>query len=165
MKQGIIFGILITTLSFLMIGYVKDNLINDLVEPEVVLVQDGEEIYSSPFLRKGQQVLWYVNENGKKFVLKDEEIIQYYNLDIKLKDLTNLEKIDMNKVYEVSGNDMEINMIINKDGYVEVIEANCPRKKDVKMGKIYDSSKFITCVPHKLMIKIKGVKGSDEVDA
>ncbi len=165
MKQGIIFGIVITLLSFLLIGYIKDSITDDIKVPEVVLVQNGEEIYSSPFLRKGQQVLWYIKEDNKKLVLKDEEIIDYYNLDISKNDLVNLNKLDMNKVYAKSGKDMEINMIINKDGYVEVIEANCPRKKDVKMGKIYDSSKFITCVPHKLMVKIKGVEGRDEVDA
>ncbi len=165
MKQGIIFGIVITLLSFLLIGYIKDNITDDIKVPEVVLVQNGEEIYSSPFLRKGQQVLWYIKEDNKTFVLKDEEIIKYYDLDISTNDLINLNKLDMDKVYAKSGKDMEINMIINKDGYVEVIEANCPRKKDVKMGKIYDSSKFITCVPHKLMIKIRGVEGRDEVDA
>ncbi len=165
MKQGIIFGTVLTILSFFIVGYLKDSLVDDLVIPEVVLVQDGEEIYSSPFLRKGQQVIWYVNESGNKIILKDEEIIDYYNLDIKKEDLIDLDKINMDKIYEVSGKDMEINMIINKDGYVEVIEANCPRKKDVKMGKIYDSSKVITCVPHKLIIKIKGIKGSDEIDA
>ncbi len=165
MKQGIIFGVIITCVSFILVSYLKENVVVDLTQAEVVLVQNGEEIYSSPFLRKGQQVIWYINDDGNKMVLKDQEIIDYYDLNIKEKDLLDIKKIDMNKVYNKSKKSSEINMILNTNGYVEVLEANCPNKKDVKMGKIYDSSKVIICVPHKLVIKIRGIKGSGNIDA
>lgn len=163
MKQGIIFGILATLFSVVLVFSSANPITGDA---ELVLVHDGEEIFSSPFLKNEQQVIWFIEEeNEDAIILKDQEIIDYFALDISLDDLTDLKKIDFEAIYRKLKVDTHINMIVNKDGYAQVYEANCPDKLDVKMGKIYDSTKVITCVPHKLVIKIRGIKAKGEVDA
>ncbi len=163
MKQGIIFGILATLFSVLLVLSNANPMTGDA---EVVLIHDGEEIFSSPFLEQNQQVIWFIEpENEDAFALKDEQIIEYFNLDITVEELTDINKIDFDTIYEQVGMHAHINFIINKDGYVEAYEANCPDKLDVKMGRIYNSNKVITCVPHKLVIKIVGVEAEGGVDA
>ncbi len=156
MKQGIIFGILTTLLSVVLV-FSSGNL--NLNDAQVVLIHDGEEIFSSPFLETGEQIIWYIEDHeGNELILKDQEIIDYFELDISVEDLLDLSMIDFDKIYAKIGTDAHLNMIVNKDGYVMAYEANCPDKLDVKMGKIYNSTKVITCVPHKLVIKIEGVE-------
>ena len=51
------------------------------------------------------------------------------------------------------------------DGYVRVIDADCPDKLDVKQGKISKPSEILVCLPHRLVIEIKAVdQGSSEID-
>ncbi len=165
MRQGIIFGVCTILLSFILVfSFPKQEIVGDA---KIVFIQDGEEIYSSPFFRDNrEQYIWYINSKseGKK-VLKDEEIIEYYDLDVTKSELGDVDKIDFDKIIAKSGNDAEINMAVNKDGYVAMYEANCADKIGIKMGKIYDSSKVITCAPHKLVIKIEGVENKGAVDA
>lgn len=48
-----------------------------------------------------------------------------------------------------------INIVnIERDG-VSVIEANCPDKLDVKVGKIKNVGQTIVCLPNRLVIEIK----------
>ncbi len=163
MKQGIIFGILITLFSAVLVFTRAHELEG---EAQVILIHDGEEIFSSPFLEKNQQVIWFIEpENEEPFVLQDEEIINYFDFDITVSELAEKDKIDFDQIYDKVGTEASINFIINKDGYVEAYEANCPDKLDVKMGKIFNSTKVITCVPHKLVIKITGVEAVGETDA
>ncbi len=165
MKQGIIFGICATLLTFIIVFSLPQQKI--VGDAQIVLVQNGEEIYSSPFFEdNNEQYIWYINsENDGKMVLKNEEIIEYYQFDFDISSLGDVDKLDFEQIIEISGENTEINMIVNKDGYVAMYEANCPDKVGVKMGKIADASKVITCVPHKLVVKIRGIENKGAPDA
>ncbi len=155
MKQGIIFGIIISLFSFIAIQYITPKSItNDL---DIIIMQNGEEVYSTPLLYSEQtQIIWYVHEEDEEIkILVDEQIIEYYNFDLTLEQLQNADNINYDDIYQVSGVDTEINMIINTNGGVRVIEANCPDKIDVQIGEIRTTDKVITCAPHKLVIKLR----------
>lgn len=160
MKQGIIFGILISIFSFALVHYLIGDV--ETSNLDIIILQNGEEVFSTPLLYTNDvQQIWYVHEeDGDIKVLVDQEIIDYYHLDQNLEDLQNPKNIDYNAIYDVSGVQTEINMIINTGGGVKVIEANCPDKIDVKIGEIRDTSKVITCAPHKLVIKLRGNSNS-----
>lgn len=155
MKQGIIFGILISIFSFALVHYLVGE--GESSNLDIIVLHDGEEIFSTPLLyTRDTQVIWYVHEaSGEIKILVDEEIIDYYKLDIPVSELQDPKNINYKKIYDVSGKETEINMIVNNDGSVKVIEANCPDKIDVKIGEISDTSKVITCAPHKLVIKLR----------
>ncbi len=154
MRQGIIFGIIITILSFTSVYFIIGS--GDTTNLDIIIMQDGEEIYSTPLLYSDQvEIIWYVHEDKERLVLKNQEIIDYYNLDISIEQLANIENIDYRKIIAKSGSTAEVNMLINSNGNVYVYEANCPDKIDVKIGKINNTSKIITCAPHKLVIKLR----------
>src|SRR5665648_89347 len=48
------------------------------------------------------------------------------------------------------------NVVVIKDGFVYVSEADCPDKLDVKQGKISKPGDIIVCLPNKLVIEITG---------
>ncbi len=155
MKQGIIFGILISIFSFVLVHYlVGDVNTSDL---DLIILHNGEEVFSTPLLYSDEvQYIWYVHEEDDNIkVLVDEEIIEYYNFDQSLTELADPINIDYQAIYDVSGVNTEINMMTNTNGGVRVIEANCPDKIDVRLGEIRDTSKVITCAPHKLVIKLR----------
>lgn len=160
MKQGIIFGIIISIFSFALVHYLSGDVSSS--DLDIIILQNGEEVFSTPLLYTDEvQNIWYVHEeSGDIKVLVDEEIIDYYNLDQSVEDLEDPKNIDYNAIYAVSGVRTEINMLINTGGGVKVIEANCPDKIDVKIGEIRDTSKVITCAPHKLVIKLRGNSNS-----
>lgn len=167
MRQGIIFGILISIFSFAIVHYlVGDANTSDL---DIIIMRNGEEVFSTPLLYTDDtEQIWYVHEaDGDIKVLVDDEIIDYYDFDLSLEQLQNPDNIDYNAIYKVSGEQTEINMIVNSDGGVRVYEANCPDKIDVKIGEIRDTSKVITCAPHKLVIKLRsnGPAQEGELDA
>ncbi len=165
MKQAIIFGLSTTILAFTIVFAFPHTQLNG--PAQIVLVEDGEEVYSSPFFEdKGEKYIWYIKETGNEpKVLEDQSIIDYYNLEIPVSELGNINKIDYEKISAKSGHNVELNMLVNKDGYVKMYEANCPDKVGVKMGQIKDESKVITCVPHKLVVKIRGIEAKGAVDA
>lgn len=156
MKQGIIFGIIISIFSFASIHFLVGG--GSTSNLDIIIMQNGEEIFSTPLLYTSDtELIWYVHEeNGDKKVLVDDEIIDYYNLDLTLEELQNPDNIVYQDIYAVSGLNTEINMIVNSDGGVKVIAANCPDKIDVKLGEIRDTTKVIICAPHKLVIKLRG---------
>lgn len=167
MKQGIIFGIVISIFSFAFVQYLMPNENSSALD--IIIMQDGEEVFSTPLLYSDKvEQIWYVHEgNGNTKILRDEEIIDYYNFQLSVDDLLTPSNIDYNQIYEKSGKHTEINMIVNTGGVVRVIEANCPDKIDVKIGEISDPSKVITCAPHKLVIKLRsnGPAEDGEIDA
>lgn len=56
------------------------------------------------------------------------------------------------------------NIVEVKDNKIRVIEADCPDKIDVKVGFVQNPGEMIVCLPHKLIIEIKGeVDHSDEI--
>lgn len=57
------------------------------------------------------------------------------------------------------------NILIIKDGKVEMKEADCPDKYCVKQGKIKNIGETIVCLPNKVVIEIeKTSKGTDSND-
>lgn len=57
------------------------------------------------------------------------------------------------------------NILIIKDGKVEMKEADCPDKYCVKQGKIKNVGETIVCLPHKVVVEIeKTSKGTDSND-
>ncbi len=155
MKQGIIFGILISIFSFALVHYLIGDV--ETSNLDIIILQNGEEVFSTPLLYTSDvEQIWYVQEeDGDIKILVDDQIIDYYHFDLSLEQLQDPNNIDYNAIYNVSGVKTEINMIINTSGGVRVIEANCPDKIDVKLGEIRDTSKVITCAPHKLVIKLR----------
>lgn len=56
------------------------------------------------------------------------------------------------------------NLLEIGDERVRVIEADCPDKIDVKQGYISDIGETIVCLPHRLVIEIKGMDKNSQID-
>lgn len=56
------------------------------------------------------------------------------------------------------------NLIEIGDEKVRVLEADCPDQIDVKQGWISNVGETLICLPHRLVVEIKGLPTSDEVD-
>jgi len=61
-------------------------------------------------------------------------------------------------------NEYGYNLIEIGDEMVRVIDADCPDQIDVKQGYISKIGEVIVCLPHKLVIEIKGIDGSSQID-
>jgi hypothetical protein len=57
------------------------------------------------------------------------------------------------------------NIICIENGSVMMIETDCPDKVCMEPGAIYEPGKTLICLPHKLLIEIKGQKVDDTLDA
>lgn len=77
-------------------------------------------------------------------------------------------KIDGNKVatyplnvdatYSLNGG---TNVLVIKDGYAYLSDANCPDHLCVKQGKISKTGQVITCLPNKLTVTVYGGEPND----
>lgn len=56
------------------------------------------------------------------------------------------------------------NLIEIGDGQVRVIEASCPDKLDVLQGPISKPGEIIVCLPNRLIVEIKGIQESKDLD-
>lgn len=56
------------------------------------------------------------------------------------------------------------NIISIKDGAVYMKSATCRNQDCVRQGKIHESSQSIICLPHKLVVEIKGGNGHHAFD-
>ncbi len=158
MKQGIFFGIIISLLSFMIIIVVANNNISKNLE--LVIIKDGEELYTSSSF--DNDIIWLITENHENnLVLKNEEILAYYNFNTNLESLLDLTTIDFEQIENISGEDVEVNMIFYQDNELVVYEANCPDKLCIKTGSISKANQLIVCAPHKLVIKLVGVGDVD----
>lgn len=146
MKQGILFGCIIIGLMSFFIIKPTSVIASEL---QVSIVEDGNFIASYPLDQ--DTVIWYFDD----MILVDDEIYQYFNIPTTT-DLTDINQLDFSLFNQYD----EINMILIEDGGVSMYEANCPDKKCVKMGIITNEGQVITCMPHKLVVKIEdnGVK-------
>ena len=69
--------------------------------------------------------------------------------------------LDENKVIEIDSGDDEYNNILEiKDGYVTMIEANCPDQICVHQKAISKEGESIVCLPHQIIVTIKGNENS-----
>lgn len=55
------------------------------------------------------------------------------------------------------------NLVVLKDDSIAIIDANCPDKICLKPSFISKPGESIVCLPHKLMIEIKGNKDNDDI--
>lgn len=56
------------------------------------------------------------------------------------------------------------NLIEIGDGEVRVLEADCPDQIDVEQGWISNIGETLICLPNRLVVEIKGLSATDEVD-
>lgn len=56
------------------------------------------------------------------------------------------------------------NLIEIGDEEVRVLEADCPDQIDVEQGWISNIGETLICLPNRLVVEIKGLSNSDEVD-
>lgn len=59
--------------------------------------------------------------------------------------------------------DLGVNIIKVANGMVAIVEANCPDELCVKDGAISNPGEMVVCLPHKVVVEIKGYS-KDEVD-
>lgn len=81
-----------------------------------------------------------------------------------------LREIDLSRVTEeyrftVETEDGGINTILVQPGRICVAEANCPDGICVMQGWLSDSALPIICMPHELVIEIKGAQSASGTDA
>ena len=115
----------------------------DIILVIVVLLIAGVSYSMMHFMRSGEGHFAQVSVDGK--------VQGTYSLD---KDRTIEIKSSKGK-----------NILIIKDGKVEMKEADCPDKYCVKQGKIKNVGETIVCLPHKVVVEIeKTSKGTDSKD-
>ena len=56
------------------------------------------------------------------------------------------------------------NLIEIGDERVRVLEADCPAQIDVEQGWISSKGETLICLPNRLVVELKGLSTSDEVD-
>ena len=61
--------------------------------------------------------------------------------------------LDVNREYSLNGG---TNLLVIKDGYAFMVEADCPDHLCVSQGKISRTGERITCLPNKIMIDVVG---------
>lgn len=94
-----------------------------------------------------------VKKNGKYVVIKvDGRVIKTLELDRETS-------------IEVNGYQGGVNEIVIKDGKVSMTDADCPDKLCVKTGKISKTGETIVCLPHRVVVEIKGSQDDDAVDS
>lgn len=110
----------------------------DIILIVVLLAIAGIFYGAQTFLtKKGQQVVVTVD---KKVVLT-KSLDKDQTIEIPLKDGTNIIKI--------------------KNGAVSMIDADCPDQVCVRHKEIQKTGETIVCLPHKVVVEIKGKEESD----
>ncbi len=79
-----------------------------------------------------------------------------------------IEEIDLSRVaseysFTVTSEDGGYNTVTVRPGSIRVTEADCPDKICVEMGWLSDQAAPIVCLPHRLMIRLKGSADTDAV--
>lgn len=103
--------------------------------------------------------LGYINRQG--FTDRDKYVsIQFNGKEVK-KVIFDKQIVGTTIPFET---ELGYNLIEIGDEKVRVLEANCPDQIDVKQGWITNIGETLICLPHRLVVEIKGVSTSDEVD-
>lgn len=87
-------------------------------------------------------------EGSKVVITVDGKVYDTLSLD---KDIT----------FTVKGANGEYNTFTIKNGYVDMVEANCPDKLCVKQKAIHYNNETIVCLPNKVVLQIKGGEEND----
>lgn len=70
--------------------------------------------------------------------------------------------INVNDIFEISGEN-GYNRVVIDNGEVYMENADCPDKICVKTGHISKAGETIVCLPHKVVIEIKGKNAVDSI--
>lgn len=79
-----------------------------------------------------------------------------------------IKTLDLNSgetTIEVNGYQGGVNKVVINDGKVSMTEADCPDKLCVKTGKISRVGETIVCLPHRVVVEIKGSPDDDSIDS
>ncbi len=146
MKQGIFFAIIMVVIAiFILNSY-------SLIDQENVEVYIDNDLIYNHKLTDQQMIVWVVQDQEEFIVLEDQEIVDYFDLNIEYQDLSDPDQIP----YDQLDNDLQFNMLVLENKMVTMYEANCQNKICVEVGSITNSYQNISCVPHHLMVKITG---------
>lgn len=77
-------------------------------------------------------------------------------VEITLEGETQLYPLDQDTQFTLTTSSGGKNTVVIKDGEVRVTEADCPDRICVTMGAISRTGQTIVCMPHQLVIRIKG---------
>ena len=73
--------------------------------------------------------------------------------------------LDVDNELEVIGFDGGKNKVVVRDGVCYVNEADCPDKLCIKQGGISKIGESIICLPHRVVVTIKGSEEKGELDS
>ena len=79
-----------------------------------------------------------------------------------------IKTLDLNSgetTIEVNGYQGGVNKVVINDGKVSMTEAGCPDELCVKTGKISRVGETIVCLPHRVVVEIKGSPDDDSIDS
>ena len=79
-----------------------------------------------------------------------------------------IKTLDLNSgetTIEVNGYQGGENKVVINDGKVSMTEADCPDELCVKTGKISRVGETIVCLPHRVVVEIKGSPDDDSIDS
>ena len=79
-----------------------------------------------------------------------------------------IKTLDLNSgetIIEVNGYQGGVNKVVINDGKVSMTEADCPDELCVKTGKISRVGETIVCLPHRVVVEIKGSPDDDSIDS
>lgn len=71
--------------------------------------------------------------------------------------------LDTDTEYDITENG-HINKLVIKEGYADIVDADCPDKLCVNQKKINLKNETIVCLPNKVVVEIEGAKDS-EIDS
>ena len=77
-----------------------------------------------------------------------------------------IKTLDLNSgetTIEVNGYQGGVNKVVINDGKVSMTEADCPDELCVKTGKISRAGETIVCLPHRVVVEIKGSPDDDSI--
>lgn len=100
----------------------------------------------------GLSVMLLINmtkkQGSKVELMVNEKVVKTFNLN-------------ENSTFTYQGENGIINTFQIKNGYVNMLDANCPDKLCVKHKKIHYNHETIVCLPHKLLIEVVGSTQND----
>lgn len=88
----------------------------------------------------------------------------YVSIKVDGKVIATLE-LDKDTTIDVTGYQGGVNKIVVEDGKVSMTEADCPDELCVKTGKINSTGETIVCLPHRVVVEIKGSRDNDTIDS
>lgn len=95
------------------------------------------------------------------FMSKHGDVVEVYSQSKLIKRVP----LDTDTEFEVKI-DNHVNVVRVENGFVFMLDADCPDKLCKKQGKIHNSGETIICLPNKIVIRVEAEKqNSDAVDA